>query len=126
MTETPFAAVTWFKPETTIPVTARTSRHDLVALIDRTVKTANLIQAIRIDGTFAAVRSRTVEAQTRPYPPMTEATANEPVTKVHGSIAPGTLAGFRMPDYEQGVSVASSAYSSTGRAPRAATRSTSS
>src|ERR1700734_3284952 len=43
---TPFAAVTWFKPETTIPVTARTSRAELTALIDQTVETANLIQAI--------------------------------------------------------------------------------
>jgi acetolactate decarboxylase len=101
---TPFAAVTWFKPETTIPVTARTSRADLVALIDQTVKTANLIQAIRIEGTFAAVKSRTVEAQTQPYPPMTMATASEPITEFHD--VAGTLAGFRTPDYEQGISVA--------------------
>src|SRR3984885_9227461 len=48
---TPFAAVTWFKPETTIPVPGRTSRPELTALIDQTVETANLLQAIRIEGT---------------------------------------------------------------------------
>src|ERR1700684_3964182 len=40
---TPFAAVTWFKPETTIPVTATTSRAELTALIDQTGETANLV-----------------------------------------------------------------------------------
>ena len=101
---TPFAAVTWFKPETTIPVTARTSRAELIALIDQTVETVNLIQAIRIEGTFAAVKTRTVEAQTQPYPPLTKATANEPITQSHD--VAGTLAGYRTPDYEQGISVA--------------------
>jgi acetolactate decarboxylase len=102
--QTPFAAVTWFKPETTIAVSARTRRPEILAAIDHAVKTANLIQAIRIEGTFATVKTRTVEAQTRPYPPMTEATANEPVTELHD--VAGTLAGYRTPDYEQGISVA--------------------
>jgi acetolactate decarboxylase len=102
--QTPFAAVTWFTPETTIAVSATTRRPEILASIDHAVKTANLIQAIRIEGTFAAVKTRTVEAQTQPYPPMTEATANEPVTELHD--VAGTLAGYRTPDYEQGISVA--------------------
>ena len=101
---TPFAAVTWFKPETTITVSATAGRSEIVALIDRAVQTANLIQAIRIEGTFATVKTRTVEAQTRPYPPLTEATADEPITEFHD--VAGTLAGYRTPDYEQGISVA--------------------
>ena len=102
--QTPFAAVTWFKPETTITVSATAGRSEIVALIDRAVQTANLIQAIRIEGTFATVKTRTVEAQTRPYPPLTEATADEPITEFHD--VAGTLAGYRTPDYEQGISVA--------------------
>ena len=101
---TPFAAVTWFKPETTIPVTARTSRAELIALIDQTVETANLIQAIRIEGTFAAVKTRTVEAQSQPYPPLTQAT-EEQAEKVFADVS-GTVVGFRTPEFEQGISVA--------------------
>ena len=37
---TPFAAVTWFKPETTIAVSATTGRSEIVALIDRRVPPA--------------------------------------------------------------------------------------
>jgi acetolactate decarboxylase len=101
---TPFAAVTWFKPETTIGVPGPASRSDITGLIDQAIKTTNLIQAIRIDGTFSHVKTRTVQEQKPPYPPLTQATANEPITEFHGLT--GTLAGYRTPDYEQGISVA--------------------
>jgi acetolactate decarboxylase len=38
------------------------------------------------------------------HPPLTEATANEPITDFDDIT--GTLTGFRTPDYEQGISVA--------------------
>jgi acetolactate decarboxylase len=101
---TPFAAVTWFRPEITVPVSSPASRRELTSAIDEAIQTANLIQAIRIDGAFSQVRTRTVMARSPPYPPMTQATANEPVTDF--SHITGTLVGFRTPDYEQGISVA--------------------
>jgi acetolactate decarboxylase len=101
---TPFAAVTWFRPEASIPVGAHASRRDVSSAIDDAIQSTNLIQAIRIDGTFSNVKTRTVQAQEPPYPPLTQATAGEPITEFH-DIA-GTLAGYRTPDYEQGISVA--------------------
>jgi len=101
---TPFATVTWFKPETTIDVPGPVSRGDITGLIDEAIKTTNLIQAVRTDGTFRHVKTRTVEEQKPPYPPLTQATANEPITEFHRLA--GTLAGYRTPDYEQGISVA--------------------
>jgi acetolactate decarboxylase len=101
---TPFAAVTWFKPDTTVPVPGPASHDDVIAIIGKAISTTNLVQAIRIDGTFSHVKTRTVAAQTPPYPPLTEATADEPITEL-GDVA-GTLAGYRTPDYEQGISVA--------------------
>ena len=101
---TPFAAVTWFKTDHAIPVPVQASRADVTRLIDATLTTTNLIEAIRIDGTFDYVKTRTVEAQHPPYPSLTEATATEPITEFHD--VTGTLVGFRTPDYEQGISVA--------------------
>ncbi|GAA4556374.1 acetolactate decarboxylase [Planotetraspora kaengkrachanensis] len=101
---TPFAVVTRFVPDVIVRVGAPATRGDLVALIDESVTSTNLIHAIRISGVFAKVRTRTVMAQKPPYPPLTEATAHEPVTESTGLT--GTLAGFRTPDYEQGISVA--------------------
>ena len=101
---TPFAAVTWFKPQTTIPIAVCGSKRDVTASIDDAIKTTNLVQAIRIDGTFSIVKTRTVQEQTPPYPPLTKATAGEPITEFRQ--VDGTLAGYRTPDYEQGISVA--------------------
>jgi acetolactate decarboxylase len=101
---TPFAAVTTFVPDITIPVTQPAARADLIALIDKAVPSENLVHAVRVSGTFIHVRTRTVVAQTLPYPPLTEATKDEPVADFDD--VTGTLAGFRTPDYEQGISVA--------------------
>jgi acetolactate decarboxylase len=101
---TPFAAVTTFDPDITIPVTGPTVRADVIALIDEAISSENLVHAVRVSGTFTHVRTRTVMAQTPPYPPLTEATADEPITDFDD--VTGTLAGFRTPDYEQGISVA--------------------
>ena len=101
---TPFAAVTCFRPEITIPVSSPATRQRVLALADDAIKTTNLIQAIRIDGTFSHVKTHTGMAQFPPYPPLTEATAGEPITDLNDIT--GTLVGFRTPDYEQGISVA--------------------
>lgn len=101
---TPFAAVTWFRPEITIPVSSPATQQRILALADDAIKTTDLIQAVRMDGTFSHVTTRTVYGAIPPYPPLTEATADEPMTDFNDIT--GTLAGFRTPDYEQGISVA--------------------
>jgi acetolactate decarboxylase len=100
---TPFAAVTWFQPEQTLPMTEPADRAEIQARIDAAIKTGNLIQAVRITGMFSRILTRTVMAQTPPYPPLTEATADQQVNELRD--VTGTLAGFRTPDYEQGISV---------------------
>ena len=102
--KTPFASVLWFRPDTTIAITGRSDRAALTGLIDRAIPSPNLTYALRVSGSFARVRTRTVMAQRPPYPPLTEATAHEPITDLEG--VAGTLAGFRSPAYEQGISVA--------------------
>ena len=100
----PFAAVTHFTPSTTLTVDAPTSRTDVLALIDETLDSPNLIHAIRVTGTFSNVRTRTVKAQTPPYPPLTEASDGQAVKTFDN--ADGVLVGFHTPEFEQGISVA--------------------
>nr|WP_230488814.1 acetolactate decarboxylase [Mycobacterium avium] len=50
------------------------------------------------------MRTRTVTEQHPPFRPFTEATQDQ--QEVTFTDVTGTLAGFRMPDYEQGISVA--------------------
>lgn len=101
---TPFAVVTWFKADRRINVSAPVDRARVKSLIDESLESTNLIVAVRVTGEFSMVRTRTVTEQHRPYRPFTEATQDQ--QEVAFTDVTGTLAGFRMPDYEQGISVA--------------------
>jgi acetolactate decarboxylase len=101
---TPFAVVTWFDADRTIDVSAPHDRAELKAHIDESLESTNLIVAVRVTGDFSVIHTRTVTEQHRPYRPFTEATQDQ--QEVIFTDVTGTLAGFRMPDYEQGISVA--------------------
>ena len=102
--KTPFAVVTWFKPSVDLPLEQPMSGEAVEALINRLAPSANLFCAIRVDGEFELVRTRTVPRQERPYKPMLEAIAEQPTFDF--SETRGTLIGFRSPPYVQGVNVA--------------------
>ncbi|MGB6766108.1 MAG: acetolactate decarboxylase [Mycobacterium sp.] len=101
---TPFAVVTWFDADRAFEVSAPVDRAELKTRIDESLQSTNLIVAVRVTGDFSVIRTRTVTEQHRPYPPFTEATQDQ--QEVTFREVTGTLAGFRMPDYEQGISVA--------------------
>ena len=101
---TPFAAVMPFRAELEIPIRSATDRAALTALVDASIASIDHLYGIRVEGTFSAVHTRTVKAQTRPYPSLTEATKGQSETVLDD--VTGTLVGFRTPDSEQGISVA--------------------
>ena len=101
--KTPFAVVTFFQPEEELYVAQPMTKTDLLTMIEKATD-ANLFSAVRVDGIFDEVRTRTVQRQTRPFPPLTEA-AKYQAEKVFTNVQ-GTLAGFRSPTYAQGIGVA--------------------
>jgi len=101
---TPFAAVMRFQADKRVPVDAPCDRAALTRLIDEATASRNLLYAVRVTGDFSTMHTRTVMEQKRPYPPFGEAAAGQKETVLHD--VRGTLAGFRTPAYEQGVSVA--------------------
>jgi acetolactate decarboxylase len=101
--KTPFAVVTFFQPERELNLVQPMTKSDLLAMIEKATD-ANLFSAVRVDGAFDEVRMRTVQRQTRPFPPLTEA-AKHQAEKVFTNVE-GTLAGFRSPIYAQGIGVA--------------------
>ena len=94
---TPFAMVTRFSPTRAVPVAPGAGPADLEALLDRAFPDANLFCAIRMRGRFSAVRTRSVPAQKKPYPPLVEVTKSQPV--FGREQVSGTLLGFRSPAY---------------------------
>jgi len=101
--KTPFAVVTFFKAEKELDLGQPMTKSDLLALIENATDT-NLFSAVRVDGIFDEVRTRTVQRQVRPFPPLTEA-AKHQKENVFANVE-GTLAGFRSPAYAQGIGVA--------------------
>lgn len=101
--ETPFAAVTFFEADLRYAVPEGLDLPGVEAFLDSRLETLNTFYAIRIDGTFAHVKTRSVPAQQRPYPPLTEVTARQSVFEFE-NIA-GTVVGFRCPPFVGGVNV---------------------
>lgn len=101
---TPFAAVTRFHAEHRFSVDAPTTRVELSGRINGVEQSPNVTIAVRIAGRFASITTRTVSAQTKPYPSLDEATRNE--TEVELTDVEGTLLGFRTPEFEHSIGVA--------------------
>jgi alpha-acetolactate decarboxylase len=101
---TPFAAVTFFRADAEIDVQTPHARAELLALIDATVPSKNLFYAIRIDGLFRVVTTRTAARQSKPYPRLVETTKTQ-VEHTFNDVS-GTIVGFRAPQYAQGMTVA--------------------
>jgi acetolactate decarboxylase len=101
--KTPFAVVTFFQSQQELDLVQPMTKSDLLAMIEKATD-ANLFNAVKVDGTFDEVRTRTVQRQVRPFPPLTEA-AKHQKENVFTNVD-GTLAGFRSPVYAQGIGVA--------------------
>ena len=101
--ETPFAAVCRFQPERQVAVPSGLDMDGVEQLLDREAAGQNWFAAIRMDGHFKMVRTRSVPAQSRPYPLLKDVAASQPVFTCKD--IPGTIVGFRCPPYVVGVNV---------------------
>ncbi|HET6554229.1 MAG TPA: acetolactate decarboxylase [Dyella sp.] len=101
---TPFACVTFFKPEQRFELERPMTKAEFEALIDERIGNSNLIVAVRFTGIFEDVHTRTVFCQCKPYPKMLEVVAKQPTIRFGATS--GTMLGFRTPIYMQGINVA--------------------
>ena len=101
--QTPFATVLFFNPHIQRTLDGPLDYTGLCTLLDGAVASANLFYAIRVDGRFRHIRTRSVPRQSKPYPPLTAVTEDQPVFDLYE--VSGTLAGFRFPEFTEGVNV---------------------
>jgi acetolactate decarboxylase len=99
----PFAAVTFLDVDQAATLAEPLDAGGLQAYIDKMLPTQNVFFAVRIDGKFKYMKTRSVPAQQKPYPPLTEAVKNQQVSEF--SDIEGTIVGFRCPPYVEGVNV---------------------
>nr|WP_199899817.1 acetolactate decarboxylase [Shewanella marina] len=78
---TPFASVVKFEPTIVKEELTDLNRKAFEAMLDQQYAANNAINAIRLTGEFSYVKTRTVPAQQRPYPPMVEVVKHQPFVK---------------------------------------------
>ncbi len=101
--ETPFAVVTFFEPDKTVWLDNAENYEQLKQYLDPLLPTKNIFYAVKITGIFKYIKTRSVPAQSKPYPPLVEVVKNQPTFEFHN--VKGTIAGFRCPDYVKGINV---------------------
>jgi acetolactate decarboxylase len=102
-TLTPFATLLFFAPKIETEITGPLDFEGLKRFIDTKVTSNNLFCAVRIDGTFSSVHTRSVPRQSKPYPPLVDITEHQPEFDFEN--VEGTLVGFRFPDFAGGMNV---------------------
>ncbi|TFG93679.1 MAG: acetolactate decarboxylase [Syntrophobacterales bacterium] len=100
---TPFAAVCRFGADDTITLKKGMSFSELEEMLDASISNKNLFYAIKMTGTFSYMKTRSVPAQDKPYPPLAEVTKKQSVFEMKN--ISGTIVGFRCPTYVKGINV---------------------
>ena len=101
---TPFAAVTYFHRDTVLMIHDSLSMKQLQEYIDRNLKSQNIIYAIKISGKFNYIEARSEEKQSKPYTNLADVLKDQSIFKFRD--INGTMAGFKVPSYMQGINVA--------------------
>lgn len=101
---TPFAVVTFFEPGDAESLDGPMDYAAFREYLDRSLGDPTAVYAVRVDGRFDYVKTRSVPRQRKPYPPLVEVVAHQPTFEFRD--VRGSIVGFRFPDYVGGLNVA--------------------
>ena len=101
-TLTPFASVVKFAPEDSMEV-QNIDFPKIQHLIDSLMKSPNYFYAIRLEGEFESVHTRSVPAQQKPYPELVVVTRHQPEFDIPHTF--GKLTGFFCPEFVKGINI---------------------
>jgi acetolactate decarboxylase len=100
---TPFGAVTWFERDMEVEVRNAGNFSEFTSLADAALPSGNYFYAVRIDGTFPYMKTRSIPAQEKPYPRLVDASAHQSVFEFYNTS--GTVAGFYTPEFAGGINI---------------------
>jgi len=99
---TPFASVCKFKTDAQFDLQPA-NFQTVESLFDEKFPNQNQLLAVKITGVFKYMKTRSVPAQSNPYPPLVEVAKTQPVFEMQN--ISGTIVGFRLPPFVRGVNV---------------------
>jgi len=99
----PFSMTTFFDADIEFSLSEGSDYLSLQKFIDSRLPTRNIPYAIRIEGKFSYMKTRSVPVQNKPYHPLAEVVKDQSVFEFKD--IEGTLVGFRIPDYMTGVNM---------------------
>ena len=99
----PFSTVTYFQADQTIAIQNVSNFTELSRQLDEQLPSKNAFYAVRIDGTFPYIKTRSVPKQEKPYPRLADAVKNQSVFEFAN--ATGTVVGVWAPDFSKGLNV---------------------
>jgi acetolactate decarboxylase len=99
----PFADTTFFDANRSVTVNKPLSFNELATYLDTLLPSRNIFYAIRIEGTFASLKTRSVPRQAKPYPRLAEVVKTQPTFEFHHQR--GVMVGFWTPAYAAGLNV---------------------
>lgn len=101
--KTPFASVTFFDTDVSYTLQKTTNFQQLCTYLDTLIPTKNIFYAFKIEGTFSYLKTRSVPAQQKPYPVLTEVTKNQPMFEFQN--IQGVIIGYRIPPFADKINV---------------------
>jgi len=100
---TPFATVTFFEADHTGSLEGPFDLAHLEEMLDKVLPTKNIPYAVKVEGTFARVKTRSIPRQTKPYPRLAAVATKQTIFEFEN--VRGTLVGFRCPQYAKGLNL---------------------
>jgi len=101
---TPFLALTWFHENTRQSLANGTTYDQLKQKPETFLPSVNLVYAIKIEGVFQHVKTRSMPAQSKPYKVMAELVKTQPTFEFQD--VAGTMVGFWTPSSMKGIGLA--------------------
>jgi acetolactate decarboxylase len=92
---TPFAVVTPFEADKTVQPQGAMDYEGLQRYLDAVIPDKGIFYAVKIEGLFTYIKTRSVPKQQEPFPPLIEAVKGQTVFAFHD--IKGTIVGFRCP-----------------------------
>jgi len=101
--KTPCAFVTFFETDKKLQLASGMSFEAFTSKMDSIIPTKNIFYAIKIEGEFKSVKTRSVPRQEKPYKKFVEVAKTQPIFDFKN--VKGVMVGFRCPPFVKGINV---------------------